>query len=199
MTMKNVRAFLFPCALLGAVGLLLAGGPSQAWAYTLGEVGPAWSTAASACVPDEATGPLGSAEEVRLTFRPGTVSPAAPEGRGVLPITWRCAVPNLFLTAAPTWNALVVAYTDPDGDAGHALVEVTLKRHSRLGRRATVAHFSSAAHGGSLYQEQWVRVTSPFDFAHYTYWVEIQLTRRTVTTPAPRIFTVRLTTLQRVD
>jgi len=129
-----------------------------------------WSTAASACVIDEASVSKFAASGAQLNFLAGQTGQ----------VVARCNITNpLDSGGNPNWNILQVTYKDQDGTATANQVLVTLKRvHVTDGVSSTIATFNSNGYSGSsLSQSKLQAVSHTFDFLNYAYYIEIVLSR----------------------
>lgn len=150
-----------------------------------------WTTAASACMPDESAIASYSNDSAATSIASGITGD----------IVIRCNVTSPADTVNPDWNRMDVTLNDPDGAAAGRAVIVSLRRvHEDTGASSTILSLNSNnfAAGQRLAQEDFLHI---FDFEHYAYYLQITLRRVSldadgngVPDTSPRIQRVRLYT-----
>jgi hypothetical protein len=169
-----------PALLLAAGILSLAGAPAYA-------VNGEWTTAASACVPDESAVGKFRAENASFEFTPAQFGS----------IGARCNITDpadLFSGQQPIWDGMLVTYNDPDGAGSGARVRVHLRRVALVGSNngvsSTISTFDSNLHpAGQQWQVQ--PFAHAFDFVNYAYYLSIVLDRASQTAATPRVEAIR--------
>jgi hypothetical protein len=169
---------------LAALFLLLACTP--AWAQ-FGE----WTTAASACMPDEAAIASYTNDSAASSIAAGITGD----------IVVRCNVSSPTDLGTPNWNKMDVTFNDPDGPGTDKAVLVSLRRvHEDTGVSSTITTANSNTRPAGQ-QKLTHDVMHAFDFEHYAYYLQITIRRvqldsdgNGVPDPSPRIQRVRLYT-----
>lgn len=142
-----------------------------------------WTTAASACVPDETSAGLYTLEQARFEFRPANTGQ----------IVARCNItdPHDFGNAAsPAWNCMSITYDDPDGFFSRYRVRVQL----RLARDTDGASQTITTFDSNLVADSNPEVhcfNHSFNFYRNAYYLTLILDRDN-TQANPRIMRVRL-------
>jgi hypothetical protein len=174
-TKKNYRR-AFAGMLLGGLFLTVQTASAQIW-----------SSAASACTPDEDT-VTGGLYDVfyngTLLFKAGKTGS----------IKARCSVTNPIETgASPGWNLLTVGYLDPDGTGANYQVYAQLIAVKRdTGVITVVKSFYSDSFATTTPTSHTVTFLGyAWDFANYAYYVGINVERAS-TAGSPGVWFVKL-------
>jgi hypothetical protein len=201
---------------LSAIPLMLAlGFPEPGQSMVIGSyfepaaATPPWTQVASACAPDEAAQHKFTATEADVGFRSGLVTEETVEGSApyywpytaAIPVVARCNVAGAMDHGAPSWNGLVIGYSDPDGSGPTARVTARLVRVSRpWGSTEVIATFDSNRTdnpANTERHEEAVQFFHSFDFSENEYFVQFSVSRSNANL-IPAVFSLRLTTLEKI-
>jgi len=157
-TIAMLRRQSFPGMLVGGILLLAQAASAQSW-----------TTAATACVPDESSVGLYQFDDATVTINGSAPTDAA--------VKLRCNIPSpedVTASSSPSsWNRMQVGYTDPGGSTE---VKVQLVRVTKTtGAVWVMATFTSVTAAAPTVGS--ATIASAFDFTTYVYYVGINLTR----------------------
>lgn len=129
-----------------------------------------WTTAASACVPDEASFGMFQKTGARYLF----------SGVNVGTIEARCSVTNpADNTPNPGWSRMEVTLFDPDAmGAGAQVIAQLVEVNKFTGNVAVVATFNSNAFGAGILRD--MPFAYAFNFVNFAYYIDLQVTRNAV-------------------
>jgi hypothetical protein len=145
-----------------------------------------WTTAVSACVPDEDSIGAANLEQARFEFVGGVTGQ----------IVARCNItdPGDFGNGqgSPDWDRMTITYDDPDGFFSQYRVRVQLRSvRDTNGASSTITTFDSNAVSDSNPEVH--PFSHTFDFVRNAYYLTI-IVDRAITQANPRIMRVRLWT-----
>jgi hypothetical protein len=166
---QRIRNTAFAVVLLA--GLILV--PS---AHAQGE----WTTATSACTPDESSEGAYNLEQARFEFF----------GAATGQIVARCNITNPFDNVNPSWGCMSITYDDPDGFFSRYRVRVQL----RLARDTDGASQTITTFDSNLVADSNPEVhcfSHAFNFWRNAYYLTLLLDREDAQA-TPRIMRVRL-------
>jgi hypothetical protein len=139
-----------------------------------------WTTAASACVPDESSHGTYTLEQARFEFL----------GANTGEIVARCNITNPFDAVNPLWDCMSITYDDPDGFFSQYRVRVQL----RLARDTTGASQTITTFDSNLVADDNPELhcfAHDFNFLRNAYYLTVILDREDAQA-TPRIMRVRL-------
>jgi|CXWL01.1.fsa_nt_gi hypothetical protein len=157
-----------------------------------------WTHVASACAPDEAAIGKYAFNKADFLFKAGAYSD--PSRLGSVPIVVRCNVADpMDGDIAPTWNTMIIGYSDPDGIGKDTRVSAYLYQVSRAtGATSIVASFDSDAWIQTARGEVAVDFTKALNFRSNEYFVQLELTRTNNTKLNPVAYSARLVNRMKV-
>lgn len=139
-----------------------------------------WTTAASPCVPDEASDGIYNLEQARFEFL----------GANVGQIVARCNITNPLDVGNPAWDCMSITYDDPDGMQVQSRVRVQLRlARDTDGASSTITTFDSNVVVDSNPEVHCF--DHSFNFQRNAYYLTLILDRQNALL-APRIMRVRL-------
>jgi hypothetical protein len=146
-----------------------------------------WTTAASACVPDESSEDRYNLEQARFEFRAANIGQ----------IVARCNITNPLDSLPPEpfnplWNCMLITYDDPDGFFAQYRVQVQLRlTRDTNGASTTITTFDSNLVADSNPEPHCFKGRHNFNFLRNAYYLTLILDRENAEA-MPRIMRVRL-------